>query len=122
VLSAHTRYSDRPAETRPKAWVSLLLSGAFWGGLALVAMWLAVLFVGVFGGNVVNATPGGSSGSWPVVIVVAVAALLGTISVGRWAFGSPRADRDLRRAVDDERRDLDRLSAQLEAMRQRLPD
>jgi hypothetical protein len=121
-VSTHTMDSDHPAGARPQAWVSLLLSGAFWGGVGLVTMWLAVLFVGVFGGNVVSGSPGGSSSSWPVVAVVAVAALLGTISVGRWAFGSRRADRDLRQAVEDERRDLDRLSAQLEAMRQQLPD
>jgi uncharacterized membrane protein YccC len=121
-MSTHTIHSDHPEGARPQAWVSLLLSGAFWGGVALVAMWLAVLFVGVFGGNIVKTTPGGEGSSWPVVVVVAIAALLGTISVGRWAFGSSRADRDLRKAVEDERRDLDRLSAQLEAMRQRLPD
>jgi hypothetical protein len=58
----------------------------FWGGISLVAIWLAVLFVGVFGGNVETHSAGGDSSSWPVVVIVAIVALLATVSIGRWAF------------------------------------
>lgn len=57
-----------------------------WAGLAIIAMWVAVLFVGIFGGNIVSQTPGGTSSSVPVVVVVAGVALIGTLVVGRRAF------------------------------------
>lgn len=62
---------------------------SFWGGITLVAIWLAVLFVGIFGGNVETHSAGGDSSSWPVVVIVAIAALLATVSIGRWAFRTP---------------------------------
>jgi hypothetical protein len=68
------------------------LSRELWGGVTLLVAWLAVLFVGIFGGNIESAGAGGGSSSVPVVVVVAIAALLATVSVGRWAFG-PRGGR-----------------------------
>ena len=111
---------DRPARAQSE-WASLPLSREFWGGVTLVAVWLAVLFVGVFGGNVQTSSATGDSSSWPVVVVVAVAALLATVSVGRWAFGHRRADEDLRRAVEEEHRSLEQLNAQLEDLRTKVP-
>jgi hypothetical protein len=64
-----------------------------WAGLSIIAMWLAVLFVGIFGGDIINGTPGGSSGSVPAVVAVAVCALIATAFVARWGFG-PRTPRD----------------------------
>ena len=34
-----------------------LLVPAFWGAVSIVAMWLAVLFDGIFGGDMVFASP-----------------------------------------------------------------
>lgn len=121
-MSTQTMPSGHSAGAHPRQWAALPLSGALWGGLALVAMWLAVLFVGVFGGDIVSSSPGGSTSSVPVVVVVAIAAVLGTVSVGRWAFGSGRADEgDLRSALEDDRRAIDQLSQQIEDLRRELP-
>ena len=72
------------------AWAALALRREVWGGLTLIVIWLAVLFVGIFGGNVQTADAGGGGSSFPVVVVVALIALFATISVGRWAFPLPR--------------------------------
>jgi hypothetical protein len=71
------------------------------------------------GSNIDKVDAGGGTSSVPVVVVVSVVALLGTIAVAHSAFGSRRAEKELRRAVEDERRDIDRLSAELEELRGR---
>jgi hypothetical protein len=54
----------------------------FWGSVSIVIMWLAVLFVGVWGSDIV-----GSDGARvPSVIVVALFACIATVSVARRAF------------------------------------
>jgi hypothetical protein len=70
---------------RPQ-WVALLDVKAMWASLAIVAMWLAVLFDGVFGPDIVN-NGGGAGSSVPSAIVVAFFAFLGTASVARHGFG-----------------------------------
>ena len=109
---------DRPAGLG--GWRSWPLSGTFWGGVTLVTMWLAVLFVGVFGGDIQTASVAGSRSSLPVVVVVALAALLATVSVGRWAFRPRQADEELRSALEQERRAVEQLTVQLEELRARL--
>jgi hypothetical protein len=49
-------------------------------------MWLAVLFVGVFGGNILSSTPGGTSTSVPVVVAVLPFVLPATVVVARRGF------------------------------------
>jgi hypothetical protein len=71
------------------AWVRLR---QVWAGIAIIAMWVAVLFVGIYGGNIVST--GGSNGasgttSVPSAVVIAVFACIGTIVVARHGF---RAD------------------------------
>ena len=61
-------------------------SRALWAGLSIVTMWLAVLFVGLFGGDIVNSTPGGTTSSVPVVVAVVPFTLAGTIVVARRGF------------------------------------
>lgn len=95
--------------------------GTYWGGVTLVSIWLAVLFVGVFGGDIKTAGSDGSASSWPVVVVVAIVALVATVSVGRWAFRPADADDHLRKAVEDERRAVEQLTAQVEELRSKLP-
>jgi len=92
---------------------SWLHARALWGGLAIITMWIAVLFVGVFGGNIVSTSASGSSSSVPVVVVVAVVALLGTVGVGRRAFAITPAGDDLRTAIDEERHAREQLEARV---------
>ncbi len=111
--------SNRPISmSRPSG--SWLHARELWGGVAIISMWLAVLFVGIFGGNVVKSSPGGSSSSWPVVVVVAVVALLGTVGVGRRAFVVTPASDDLRRAIEDERQAREQLAAEISDLRAKL--
>ena len=64
--------------------------------VSLAVIWLAVLFVGVFGGDIVTETgiAGGDVGTRsavPVVVVVAVVALVATFFVTWFAYRSEKA-------------------------------
>ncbi len=72
---------------------------ALWAGIAIMTMWLAVLFVGVFGENIVSSTPGGTSTSVPVVVVLLPFVLPATIVVARRGFREAPESRQ--RTVDE---------------------
>jgi len=67
-----------------------LLVPAFWGAVAIVAMWLAVLFDGVFGGDMVFNSPPNVT-TIPSAVLVALFAVIGTASVAKRVFG-PKND------------------------------
>lgn len=69
-----------------------LLVPVFWGAVSIVAMWLAVLFDGVFGGDMVFSNPSNGSSTIPSAVLVALFASLGTASVAKRAFRSRDAD------------------------------
>ena len=73
---------------RPHWWTALFDSTQLWASIAIVAMWLAVLFVGVYGADI-TANGGGATGggtSVPSVIVVALFAFLGTGAVAKYGY------------------------------------
>jgi hypothetical protein len=83
--------------TRDRARPAWLYAVPMWAGVAIVSIWVAVLFVGLFAGDVVsiNGTPGaGTSTTVPSVVVVALFALLATVPVARWGFGPSRRRRE----------------------------
>jgi hypothetical protein len=85
-----------PSAVRDRTRPAWLYAVPMWAGIAIVAIWLAVLFVGLFAGDIVsiNGTPGaGTTTTIPSVVVVALFALLATVPVARWGFGARRAER-----------------------------
>ena len=76
-------------------WALRLLVPEVWAALAIVVMWLVVLFVGVWGPDLVsnNGVAGvGESSTIPSVVVVVPFAFLGTWVVARYGFGTRRKD------------------------------
>jgi hypothetical protein len=70
---------------RPQ-WAEFLRIPELWATVAIVAMWLAVLFDAVYGPSFVSTTPGGTSTTIPSAIIVALFAFLGTASVAKYGF------------------------------------
>ena len=66
----------------PAAWWA---STRLWAGISIVAMWTAVLFVGVFGPDFVTASPTDRT-TIPSVVLVAICAMVGTITVAHAAL------------------------------------
>jgi hypothetical protein len=64
-----------------------LLTPAFWGAVSITAMWLAVLFDGIFGSDMIfNNNAGGGPTIIPSAVAVAIFAFIGTVVVARHAF------------------------------------
>ncbi len=58
----------------------------FWAGFSIVAIWMAVLFVGIYGADFTTETASGDVTSVPVVWGVAVFATIATMFVALWGF------------------------------------
>jgi len=66
--------------------VARLAIPELWASLAIVSMWLAVLFDAVYGPNIVVVDSPTSSTTIPSAVVVAVFAWLGSAAVARYGF------------------------------------
>jgi hypothetical protein len=73
-------------ERNPSA-PSWLHARALWAGLSIITMWLAVLFVGIFGSDFVSSSGNGFT-KFPVVVFLLPFVLPATIVVGRRGFAS----------------------------------
>ena len=84
----HRPSTDAPAgDTRGSGGIAdRLFVPAFWGTVAIVAMWLAVLFVGVFGGDMVFSNSSNGTTMIPSAVLVALFAVIGTASVAKRVF------------------------------------
>lgn len=71
----------------PGGWAARVFVPEMWATLSIVAMWLAVLFVGVFGGDMSFHGVDGSLTVMPSVVAVALFAAIGTGSVAKRVFG-----------------------------------
>ncbi|HET7051440.1 MAG TPA: hypothetical protein VFI54_24445 [Solirubrobacteraceae bacterium] len=72
---------------RTQASPSWLHARALWAGLSIITMWLAVLFVGIFGSDFVSSSSNGFT-KFPVVVFLLPFVLPATIVVGRRGFAS----------------------------------
>jgi hypothetical protein len=84
--------TDERQATRPDG--SWLHARELWAGLSIITMLLAVLLVGLFGGDIVNTSaPGGSTSSISVVVALLPFVLPATIVAARRGFTSVPIDR-----------------------------
>ena len=81
-----TTHEPSTTESARNGIAARLLVPAFWGAISIVAMWLAVLFDGVFGGDMQFSNPSNGSSTIPSAVLVALFAFLGTVAVARHAF------------------------------------
>ena len=89
TVMTHEPSTDEPGRHGVAA--RLLVPG-FWGAVSIVAIWLAVMFDGIFGGDMVF---GNNAGGGPTIIPSAVLpglfAVIGTASIAKRVFGRPDA-------------------------------
>src|SRR3954463_7045748 len=98
-----TSLSHEPtgAARERRSWALQVLVPEMWASVAIVFMWLAVLFDAIFGPDIVNSTAGGDHSIVPSAVVVALFASLATWAVARYGF---RRERTGRRGVGGGRR------------------
>jgi hypothetical protein len=83
---------DRSSARSPReGWAPRILVREMWATVAIMAMWVAVLFVGVYGGEATFQSVDSSGSSIPSGIFVALFAAIGTGSVAKRVFGRTSA-------------------------------
>ena len=85
-----------------------------WAGLSIMTMWLAVMFVGIFGGDFVSSSSNGFT-KFPVVVFLLPFVLPATIVVGRRGFA--RVSDEQRRPPHEETQAGDEATAVPSALR-----
>jgi hypothetical protein len=61
-------------------------SKAWLAAASIIVIWLAVLFVGVFGGDISNHAASGDTTEVPVVVAVAFVAMIATVFTAWFGF------------------------------------
>ena len=83
-----TMIHDRPTDSSaPRSAPSWMVAREFWGSVTIVAMWLAVLFDGVFGGDIISTNSSAQVTTIPSAVFVALFAAIATASVAKRSFG-----------------------------------
>ena len=82
-----TMHEPSTAEPVREGLTARLLVPAFWGAVSIVAMWLAVLFDGIYGGDMIFSNAGSGPTTIPSAVAVALFAVIGTCAVAKRAFG-----------------------------------
>jgi hypothetical protein len=86
-MTSHVQQRS-PAGSAPEGWASRILVREMWATVAIVAMWVAVLFVGVEGDAATFRSVDSSVTTIPSVVFVALFAAIGTGSVAKRVFGT----------------------------------
>ena len=85
TVMTHEPSTDKPDR---RGVAALLLVPGFWGSVSIIAMWLAVMFDGIFGGNMVFANnTGGGPTIIPSAVLLGLFAVIGTVSIAKRVFG-----------------------------------
>jgi len=63
-----------------------LMLPQLWGAVAIASMWVAVLFVSIYGGDFTSVNTGSQSTTIPSAVLVSFFAFLATASVAKRAF------------------------------------
>jgi hypothetical protein len=82
-------------------------------------MWLAVLFVALFGDNMAFAGNNGPT-SIPSAVAVALFAMFATIAVAHTALATPSVSDEMRVELEEERHAVERLSEEVSQLRAKL--
>ena len=98
-----------------RAVTKVLATKWVWAAVAIVSMWMAVLFTGVFGGEIVNDDVT-SHQRVPVAVALAFFVLLATVAVARHGFRGDPDTASLRDEIDAERERRRALEGQLEQL------
>jgi hypothetical protein len=112
VSPAHPTAPPGPA--RAASW---LHARALWAGLSIITMWLAVLFVGIFGGDFVSSNNNGFT-RFPVVVILLPFVLTATIVIGRRGFSG--ASGEWHGAPDEETQARVEATTEATSLRARL--
>ena len=90
TATMHEPFTAGPAR---ESIAARLLVPAFWGAVSIIAMWLAVLFDGIYGNDMIfNGNAGGGPTIIPSAVAVALFAFIGTVVVARRAFARQGPD------------------------------
>lgn len=76
-----------PVRSYRDGWTSRILVRELWATVAIVAMWVAVLVVGIYGDEASFHSVDSSVSTIPSVVFVAMFAAIGTVSVAKRVFG-----------------------------------
>jgi hypothetical protein len=84
TVMTHEPSTDKPDR---RGVAALLLVPGFWGTVSIIAMWLAVMFDGIFGGDMVFANAGSGPTIIPSAVLLGLFAVIGTVSIAKRVFG-----------------------------------
>ena len=92
-MSTLSHEPSRVVHERPR-WLLSRRVPEIWASLAIIVMWLAVLFTAVWGPDIVSTSggPTGSSSTVPSGVAVALFAFLGTWVVAKYGFRQRRKE------------------------------
>jgi hypothetical protein len=80
--------SHEPASSGWPTWRVVLSLTEMWASLAIIVVWLAVLFTAIYGTNIVTSSAGGSdTATIPSAAFVALFAFLATWPIAKYGYG-----------------------------------
>jgi peptidoglycan/LPS O-acetylase OafA/YrhL len=80
------------AAPEPRSWSEQVRVREMWASLAIMVMWLSVLFEAIWGPDIVSTTYIGDHTTVPSAVVGALFAFLGTWVVAKYGFGRERKE------------------------------